>query len=180
MACCDANLVRAVLDGDRSAYAGLYDRHAPLIRAICHDATGDLASAQDLAQEVFVRAYCRLGTLRDPHRFAGWLVGIARNQCRDWLRQRARDRHEYVEQVPEVAADGNCNVEIHTLAELTAAVRSLPDRERLALHAFYLQGESAEAIRVVLGLSKAGIYRLLERARQRLARVLQDGREDVR
>lgn len=180
MRCCDTESIRAVLDGNRSAYTDLYDRHAPLIRAICYDITGDLSTAQDLTQEVFVKAYCKLGTLRDPDRFAGWLVRIAQNQCREWLRQRQRNRHEYMERVPEVVADHvNDSVGLD-LTDLTQAMRSLPERERLALHAFYLQGESAETIRALLGLSSAGVYRLLDRARQRLAGFLKTEQENAR
>ena len=54
--CSDANLVEAVLSGDRSAYTDLYDRYARLVRAICYDATWDLNHSQDLSQEVFLRA----------------------------------------------------------------------------------------------------------------------------
>jgi RNA polymerase sigma-70 factor (ECF subfamily) len=51
-------------------------------------------------------------------------------------------------------------------------VAALPERERLALHAFYLQEMNVEQARVVLGLSKSGLYRVLSCARRRLARVL--------
>jgi DNA-directed RNA polymerase specialized sigma24 family protein len=56
---------------------------------------------------------------------------------------------------------------------------NLPERERLALHAFYLQGESAEVVQSLLGLSASGAYRVLERARQRLATLLADKLENV-
>jgi RNA polymerase sigma-70 factor (ECF subfamily) len=165
-----------VLGGDREAYGDLYDRHAPVVRAICHHATRDLAHAQDLAQEVFLKAYCNLGNLRAADRFAAWLVGIARNECRDWLRRRSRDRHEYVARVPDLA-DGEAGDEDVRTATLLEALRSIPERERLALNAFYLRGESAEAVRALLGLSTSGVYRLLERARQRLAAVLAGAQE---
>lgn len=179
MACNDADLVQAVVGGDRAAYAELYDRYAPLVRAICHDTTRDLTRAQDLSQEAFLKAYRKLGTLRDPDRFAGWLVGIARNECRDWLRQRVRDRHKYMDRVPDVAKDESTEGDERTIA-LVEAMKLLPERERLALNAFYLQGESAEAVRAVLGLSSSGAYRLLDRARQRLAELLDVVPEDVR
>ena len=71
------DLVGAVLAGDRAAFDGLYDRHAPLIRAICFDSTQSLVDAQDLAQEAFLRAYRKLHELRDPERFRSWLIRIA-------------------------------------------------------------------------------------------------------
>lgn len=52
----DEVLVRIVRVGDKTAYGLLYDRFALLVRAVCHDYTHNLADAQDLAEEVFLRA----------------------------------------------------------------------------------------------------------------------------
>ena len=51
----EQTLVEAARQGDRDAFAALYDRFAPLIRAICFDLTGDSAACDDLAQDVFLR-----------------------------------------------------------------------------------------------------------------------------
>jgi len=174
----DASLVEAVLNGDRSAFGDLYDRYARLVRAICCDATRDLSGAQDLSQEVFLRAYSKLGELRDRDRFAGWVVGIARRACREWRRRRGRDRHTYVDVVPDAPDTGRSPSNDERVNRLHEAMWSLPERERLALHAFYLNGESVGAVRRVLGLSQSGVYRLLDRARQRLKERLQDRQEE--
>lgn len=174
----DGDLVRAVLGGDRAAYAELYDRYAPVVRAICNDQTRNLLQAQDLSQEAFLKAYRKLATLRDPDRFAAWLVRIARNECRDWLRHKSRDRHEYTDRLPDVASHSP-NGQDHDSRALIEAMRLLSEPERLALHAYYLQGESAVTIRTLLGLSTSGTYRLIERARQRLAALIEDSEEDV-
>jgi len=84
-------LVRAVLAGQRAAYEKLYDRYASLVRAVCYDTTRNLADAQDLAQDVFLRAYEKLAQLRDPDRFGNWLVAIARLRSREWRRKKLRD-----------------------------------------------------------------------------------------
>jgi len=60
MAATDGTLVNGVLNGDRAAFAELYDRRARLIRAICFDVTHDLDAAAELTQEVFCRAHARL------------------------------------------------------------------------------------------------------------------------
>ena len=55
---------------------------------------------------------------------------------------------------------------------LRQAVATLPEKERLALHAFYLQEQDADQARAVLGLSRSGLYRVLSCARRRLQRML--------
>ena len=175
----DAEVVQAVLAGDKSAYAELYERYARLVRAICFDTTGDLIRAQDLSQEVFLRAYRRLADLRDPGRFGNWLVGITRLVCKEWGRARSRDRHHYCEpSAVDPAAEEAAAVD-DRIEEIHKAILSLPERERLAVHAFYLRGQSAEQAGAVLGLSRSGFYRVLQQARERLARLMRDYREDA-
>jgi RNA polymerase sigma-70 factor (ECF subfamily) len=58
------------------------------------------------------------------------------------------------------------------VAALREAMKELPDKERLALHAFYLQELDADRAGEVVGLSRSGLYYVLSRARRRLARVL--------
>jgi RNA polymerase sigma-70 factor (ECF subfamily) len=134
MAATDGTLVLGVLRGDRSAFAELYDRRARLIRAICFDATRDMQIASELTQDVFVRAFQKLGDLSDPQRFAPWLVGIARHACQEWRRGRVnerRRRRELSDDAPDRPPGDDLDEQVAALRE---AMKGLPDRERLALH----------------------------------------------
>ncbi len=175
----DKALVLAVFAGDKAAYGKLYDRYAPLVRAVCYDMTGNLADAQDLAQDVFMRAYEKLSHLRDPARFGKWLVGIARLRCKEWRRQRLRSQNRNVGLNDAQAAASNPpdNSRIELLQKM---ITTLPEKERLALHTFYLQGNSADNVRRIMGLSRSGFYRVLERARKRLERLLISEQESIR
>ena len=171
----NASLVGAVLSGQDSAFADLYDRYARLVRAICHDATGNLTDAKDLCQEVFLRAYRKLADLREPEKFPAWLVSIARRVCQEWRRRRARDRHEYVGRDVESWSTGAApDYDDEDLSRLRDAITDLPDTERLAVHLYYLQEHAAEHARMVLDLSRSGFYRVLDRARRRLRQALAD------
>jgi RNA polymerase sigma-70 factor (ECF subfamily) len=57
---------------------------------------------------------------------------------------------------------------------LEEALGQLPEKERLAIHAFYLLEQSPDAARAALGLSRSGLYKVLERARTRLNRLMQE------
>ena len=173
MAASDGTLVLGVLAGDRSAFAELYDRRARLIRAVCYDATGEVHSAADLTQEVFFRAYRKLGQLRDPQRFAAWLVGIARQVCREWHRRRLRERRLRVAMPDDLPSSAEGDQPDERISQMRSAIASLPEKERLALHAFYLQELGTEEARAVLGLSRSGFYRVLSSARERLRRTVQ-------
>jgi DNA-directed RNA polymerase specialized sigma subunit len=59
-------------------------------------------------------------------------------------------------------------------------ITTLPEKERLALHTFYLQGNSADNAHRIMGLSRSGFYRVLERARKRLEQLLIAEQENIR
>lgn len=172
MAECDAELVGRVRRGDREAFGHLYDRYARLVRGVCFEATGDVVNAQDLAQEVFLSAFRQLDQLSDPEHFGGWIVGIARLSGREWRRSRQRDRHEWAgdaaQDFPQRAAFDHED----QWSDLRAALGSLSDDERLGIHLFYLEEQPVELARQLLNLSLSGFYRLLDRAREKLAQRL--------
>ena len=165
--------------GDKAAYEKLYDRYAPLVRAVCYDMTGNLADAQDLAQDVFMRAYEKLEHLREPELFGRWVVGIARLRCKEWRRQRLRRQNKNIglNDAKAVVPNPPDNSRIELLRGM---ITTLPEKERLALHTFYLQGSSADNARRIMGLSRSGFYRVLERARKRLEQLLIAEQENIR
>jgi RNA polymerase sigma-70 factor (ECF subfamily) len=174
----DAELVRATIAGDKNAYGTLYDRYAPLVRAVCYDCTRNVPDAQDLGQDVFLRAYTRLGQLRKPESFGPWIVSIARLRCSEWRRENARHRGARAESngtepVGSEPSDGH-------LEEVRRMITRLPEKERLVLHVFYTQGKSADDARRIVGLSRSGFYRALDQARKRLREFLSREPENVR
>ena len=175
----DSTFVEAAVAGRKAAYAKLYDRYAPLIRAVCYDGTGNLADAQDLAQDVFLRAYEKLDSLHRPELFARWIVGIARRRCQEWVRQKLRavSAQAEINDCESAAVDPSNDGRIELLRK---TISRLTEKERIALHAFYLQGESADQARRPLGLSRSGFYRALGRARKRLQTLLAEELENTR
>jgi RNA polymerase sigma-70 factor (ECF subfamily) len=168
----DAELARQAAAGDSRAAGEIYDRYAPLLRAILFDATGSLAETDELLQKVFLRALSGLGQLRRGELLCGWLAGIARREGIEYRRQMARQRRRFAPLTDELAhsdQDPAGDPTSRDMAErVRQAVRDLPERERMAVHIHYLCGEPAEAVRQILGLSPSGFYKLLERARERL------------
>ena len=175
----DRERVQRVLAGDVSGFAELYDLYAPMVRAICYGATEEFVQAQDLAQEVFLRAHDKLDKLRHPERFAGWLVGIARRVCKEWRRGRLRDRHQYVGRASTVSVAGEAVSISWEIERLLKTITLLPEKEQLALRVFYLQGQTVEQAYAALGMSRSGMYKVLQRARNRLERLMRESGEDI-
>lgn len=162
------DLVRRAIAGDIAAFGSLYDRTVRLVRAVAADAGPD--AADDVTHDTFLRAYHALKTLRDPARFAPWLVGIARLVVLE--RRRARRFDPLPEQTPAPAsteADASDDAE-----ELLRVVARLPEEERLAVRFFFLNERGIEETARLLNRSRSGTYAVLQRAKVRLARWLEE------
>jgi RNA polymerase sigma-70 factor, ECF subfamily len=168
----DAEWVERVRRGDREAFGHLYDRYAKLVRGICFEATGDVVNAQDLAQEVFLSAFRQIEQLSDPGHFGRWIVGIARLSGREWRRTQYRDRHEWAGDAVDDFAQRAAPDHKDQWSDLRAALDTLSDDERLGIHLFYLEEQPAELARQFFNLSLSGFYRMLDRAREKLAQRL--------
>ncbi|MGA2061248.1 MAG: sigma-70 family RNA polymerase sigma factor [Thermoguttaceae bacterium] len=170
----DAELVGKALAGDREAFACLYDRYARLVRAVVYGVALDWPMVQDMTQECFLRAYKNLARLREADRFGRWIVGIARQVAKERRRTIRRDRHQFIgsDDALEVASDADVVGAIESAEETELVLRrvaELPERERIAIHVFFLQECDARQAAELLGLSRSGVYALLERAMARLA-----------
>ena len=180
----DADDLRAARQGGpegQRAMARLYDRHAPVVHAVCRQHLGSAAAgaSDDALQETFIRAYRMLDRLDSPDRLRPWLYGIARLVCSEMRRAAGRRRrHEgeaamnHTVHPPSRAGSEAPHENVsrsESLARLTEAIDRLPEQERLAVHLFYLDPDPVRAARDALGLSRSGFYKLLARARDHLA-----------
>src|SRR3954469_20702415 len=86
----DASLVRASLEGDSRAFAGLVDRHAAACLRCATRMLGNREDAEDVAQETFVRAHRALETYDARRTFRTWLMTILVNRCRTAMIARHR------------------------------------------------------------------------------------------
>ncbi len=177
----DAELVRRARAGDDAAFGALVRRHERAARAVARSLVGDAAEAEDLAQQAFVRAHRNLDLLADPARFGGWLARIVFGVSVDWLRAFRAELWRSAGgaggvPLPEVAApepDGLARLEREELAaRVLAAVHALPERYRVPLSLFHLEGLSQARVAEALGLPAGTVRSLVTRARQRLHALL--------
>lgn len=178
----DASDLRRAREGDEAAFARLYDRHAAVILALCR--THAPREPDDAMQETFIRAYSLLHKVSDASRLRPWLYGIARRVCSEKRRSQRRRTHHTEQAMNERLAQLNshphagrladgrwCNASDRReqLEQLSQALDQLPDRERLAIHLYYLEADPVHAATAALGLSRSAYYKLLARARGQLA-----------
>ena len=83
--------VRRAAQGDREAFRRLVQGHQAMVCSVAYAVTGDFSLSEEIAQEVFLNAWQRLGQLRTPERFGAWLAAITRNRARDFLRAKGKE-----------------------------------------------------------------------------------------
>ncbi len=177
----DEVLVDKAQRGDRAAFEELVRRTSRLVYARLYLDTGDAHRAEDLLQEVLLRAYRALADLRNPRQFRTWLLSIAHNVLTDAARSAARQKRAEARRTgPEVLASvpgpDPPAEEAASQAELRARVlgvlRAMPEEYRVPLTLRYFGGADYQTIETQLGLSNGALRGLLHRGlkllRQRL------------
>ncbi len=83
----DVALIRQFLAGDETAFAELVKKYQKQVHVLAWRKIGDFHIAEDIAQDVFLKVYQRLYTLKDLNLFSGWLYVITTRLCATWLRK---------------------------------------------------------------------------------------------
>lgn len=169
----ERELIERAVSGEPAAERALYDQHVGRVYRMAYRMTADEAWAEDLTQEVFVRAFDRLGDFELRARFSTWLHRIALRTVIDGLRRTRRTReHEQSHAELELVAPGRLDPDRTLRLALHAAIDTLDEGMRtvLVMHDIegYRHAEIAQALGVEEGTSKAR----LSRARARLREVL--------
>jgi RNA polymerase sigma-70 factor (ECF subfamily) len=162
----DADLVRAAQAGDVASFELLYSRYAPVVHSIL---LGRLppADADDVTQNVFITAYTKLHSLREPAAFAGWIARTARNAAEDHRRRMS----ETVE-LDEAYATQGTQREDAEAARALEAIRALPEAYRETLMMRLVEGMSGPEISARTGLTPGSVRVNLHRGMQMLRGAL--------
>lgn len=180
----DLEVARSGGPDAHAAFARIYDRHSPVVRALCRRHSPSEAETDDALQETFLRAFRMLDRVSDAAGVRSWLYQIAANVCSERRRSSQRRRkHESAafdygspgmngQLLKSESAPGASAEHAEQLARLTVALDQLPDDERLAIHLYYLEPDPVAAASSALGVSRSAFYKLLARARDHLASIM--------
>ena len=170
----DRALVERVRAGDKHAEELLYRAHARAVSVLAARLLGYSDEAQDVVQDVFLRALARLSQLRDGALLRAWLLRITVNEVQRRYRRRKLLRALGIVQASadstlcELASPGMSVEERAELAELDRLLAKLPARERIAWMLRHVEGYELAEIAQACGASLASVKRWIERAHSQL------------
>ena len=172
-----AILVRRARSGDQRAFAELLNSHRSAITStLVACGVRRPETAQDLAQDVALRAWNGLDDLKDPRTFKAWVRRIAANAARDHLRRMAVRKEDELDAVIHVESDDDPHLRAERVAEarLMLTVLDSEDPEVVELLVAKAHGESIASMAERLSLSEGALKMRLMRVRKRLRTRLEE------
>jgi RNA polymerase sigma-70 factor (ECF subfamily) len=183
----DAEAVTRTLHGETDAFDELVRRYQRRAVAVAYRLVGDAHAAADIAQDAFVRAYRGLSSLEDPQRFGPWLTRIVSNLSLNYRRsrragsvvsldatgegaegfRRARDATRLTTPDPSDGAD------VEDLsAAIERALQQLPEKQRVALTLFSIEGVPQKEVAQMMGCSVELVKWNVFQARKAMKKML--------
>ena len=174
----DVDLIQRTLDGDQDAFTKLVSKYQKWVHALIWRKIGDFHIAEELTQDVFLKVYKRLSTLKRPDHFPSWLYVIATRRCIAWLRKKRMSTNS-LDAMSTAQLEELCYTQYERNRSEAAAIeqrrelvkrllKKLPESERTVVTLFYLAEMSGAEISQFLGVSPNTVRSRLHRARQRL------------
>jgi RNA polymerase sigma factor (sigma-70 family) len=176
----DIDIIKHVLRGDGPAFARLVERYQNLVFTIVHRYVKRREDAEEVAQDVFVKAYRSLADFKGDSKFSTWLYTIATTSSLSWLRKKRVAMQSLDEEgaFGRVAAiDGGLGadgIELKSRAELVnRSLQLLSPEDAQILTLFYKGEQTMEEIGQILGIVPNAAKVRLHRARTRLKEKMQ-------
>ena len=171
----DSEIISKVLLGDQQAFAELVDRYKNFVFTITLRYTDNREDAEEIAQDVFVKAYRSLADFRGASKFSTWLYTIVTTSCITFLRKKKLETRSLDdERVFEQAENQNSSFTANQIeqkskvAMVNEAIKLLLPDDAKVITLFYKGEQSLEEIGLIMGMEPNTVKVKLHRARQRL------------
>ena len=184
----DRTLISRCLSGDKKAFEPLVKRHSSRVFRIVHRFFNDRLVIEDIAQEVFLKAYTSLSTYRRESPFEHWLSKIAVNMCYYYLRRQGSDRLSFesdfaaqeISLFQEISlgsirtdtGDPSKRLMFRDLIE--KIMQHLSAKEKMVLILSAVEGMSVQEIAALMDISSINVKVTKSRARKRALHLLKD------
>ncbi len=171
----DNELISKVLSGDQQAYAGLVNRYQNYVFTLVLRFTKNREDAEEVSQDIFIKAYRALSSFRGASKFSTWLYTIVNTTCITFLRKKRLEVHSLDnEKVFELADSQDSGMRANLVeqksrvAMVNNAIKMLSSDDAEVITLFYKSEQTLEEIAQILGIEANTAKVRLHRARTRL------------
>lgn len=175
----DETIIEQVLNGNRNAYALLVDQYKDRVFSLIVGIVRNREAAEELAQDVFVKAYSSLKKFRREAGFSTWIYRIAYNTAISETRKKKYIVKSFDEQLEKAASIQLTASEDEQIEEneskhqlLEQALTTLPPEDKLILMLYYFEEKSVEEISKATRLTTSNVKVKLFRLRNKLKELM--------
>lgn len=175
--------IEQVVHGNSAAYAMLVERHKDMVFTIVVKIVRDRQEAEEVAQDVFIKAYQALTKFEGKSKFSTWLYRIAYNAAISKARKQKAEFTVIDESLIEKYTTDLVSEQMETFSleeqieALNAVMEKLPEEDNLLLDLFYRNDCPVEEISEITGLSvsnvKVKLYRIRKRMYEELKQLIE-------
>ncbi|MBB1285016.1 sigma-70 family RNA polymerase sigma factor [Flavisolibacter sp. BT320] len=176
----DNDLIQLVLQGQSAAYAELVDRYKAFVYTIVLRYISSREDAEEVSQDIFVKAFRSLADFKGASKFSTWLYTIATTSCLTFLRKKKLDVQSLDNEKVFAVADNldggmsaNQVEQKSRVAMVNEAIKMLSTDDAQIITLFYKGEQSLEEITKIMGKEQNAVKVQLHRARTRLKERLQ-------
>jgi RNA polymerase sigma-70 factor (ECF subfamily) len=169
----EADWIARAQRSDAQAFESLYRMHIDKVYGLCLRMTGNVAEAEDCAQDAFIQAWNKLERFRGDSAFATWLHRIAVNSVLGRMRKSKRET-ERIQVAAEMPSSPASIADTGELRDLADAVDRLPQGARHVFVLYAVYGYSHDEASRLLGIAPGTSKAQLHRARRLLAQQLEN------
>ena len=172
----EKELVRLCKEGDEESFGALVNKYKTKVFHLAYSMTQNSDISDDLAQEVFIKAFFSLPKFKLKSSFGTWLYRIAVNHIRDFLRKEGRVKHISFERLPEMSLPQESEIKAREREMdnekrkriVMETIQNLPEKYRIILSLRDIQGTPYGEIAKILNISPGTVDSRLHRARKLL------------
>jgi RNA polymerase sigma-70 factor (ECF subfamily) len=171
----DTEIIRKILQGEQALFAQLVERYQQYVFTLVLRFTDNREDAEEISQDVFVKAYRSLADFRGDAKFSTWLYTVVRTSCITFLRKKklattSMDNERTFTQLENQESGFNANLveQKSKHAMVNAAIRLLSPDDAQLLTLFYKAEQTLEEIGRIMSLDPNTVKVKLHRARHRL------------
>lgn len=176
----DMAVIKSVLQGSQAAYATLVTRYQQYVFTLAMRYVNNRELAEELSQDVFIKAYRYLPDFRGNSKFSTWLYTIVNSTCLSHLRNKKQEtvllEHDKMVSLSDQSGAGEQPSRIleqkHQKQLIESALKQMQDTDAQMLTLFYQAEQSVDEIGLIVGLTSSNVKVRLFRARQKLKDIL--------
>ena len=161
----EQDIIQGCVDGNQLAYKAFVEQYSAYLYSICYRYMGNAEYAKDATQECLVQVITKIHKYQDRGKFKAWISSVSVKKCLDLLRKEKRHKYTAYEDSPEPYVNEQVSLNLEK-EEVMGFINNIPDRYRIAINMYLIEGYSHKEIAEQLNISESSSRSLVSRGRK--------------